>query len=257
MMYVQPMEVTMNVPIPVSGLLFAIAMLAQPAGAATFTSFDAPCAGGSTPPGQGTYATSINAGGAIAGYCKQSNLVAIGYVRAANGTFKTFEAIPGGSAPGQGTYPAAINAAGVTTGWFVDASGVNHGFVLLPDNNIGVFDVPGAGTDGHYGQGTLANSINDAGFISGYYLDAHNVFHGFARAADATITTFDARGAATGFKTGTLASSINSAGVITGTFMTPGQRDAGARAHLRGCHHRIRRPDGRLHVARFDQRSRG
>jgi len=221
MMYVQPMEVTMNVPIPVSGLLFAIAMLAQPAGAATFTSFDAPCAGGSTPPGQGTYATSINAGGAIAGYCKQSNLVAIGYVRAANGTFKTFEAIPGGSAPGQGTYPAAINAAGVTTGWFVDASGVNHGFLLLPDNNIGVINVPGAGTNGHYGQGTVANSINDAGLISGYYLDAHNVFHGFVRAADAIITTFDAKGAATGFKMGTLASSINSAGVITGTFMTP------------------------------------
>jgi prophage DNA circulation protein len=103
----------------------------------------------------------------------------------------------------------------------VDASGVNHGFLLLPDNNIGVINVPGAGTNGHYGQGTVANSINDAGLISGYYLDAHNVFHGFVRAADAIITTFDAKGAATGFKMGTLASSINSAGVITGTFMTP------------------------------------
>ncbi len=146
--------------------------------------------------------------------------MAHGFLRAADGTITTFDAL-GGAAPGQGTYAAAINASGVVTGWYVDGNGVYHGFALLPDDNITIIDVPGAGADGRYGQGTVANSINDAGSIAGYYLDGHNVFHGFVRAADATITTFDAKGAANDFKTGTLANSINADGAITGRFMTP------------------------------------
>ena len=66
MMYVQPMEVTMNVPIPVSGLLFAIAMLAEPAGAATSLRSMLRAPAVRHPRGRAP-ATSINAGGAIAG----------------------------------------------------------------------------------------------------------------------------------------------------------------------------------------------
>jgi hypothetical protein len=51
------------------------------------------------------------------------------------------------------------------------------------------FDTPGAGTGG--GQGTVAFGINPAGAITGYYLDANKVLHGFLCAPGGTITTFD------------------------------------------------------------------
>ena len=52
------------------------------------------------------------------------------------------------------------------------------------------FDAPGAGTGP--GQGTFAASINPAGAITGYYLDVNGVFHGFLRAPNGSVTTFDA-----------------------------------------------------------------
>jgi len=62
--------------------------------------------------------------------------------------------------------------------------------------------------------------MNRAATIAGFYCDAKNVYHGFVRAADGTITTFDAPGAGTGINLGTLAWSINTAGVITGFYRT-------------------------------------
>jgi hypothetical protein len=41
------------------------------------------------------------------------------------------------------------------------------------------------------GQGTLPQSINPAGAITGYYTDASGLSHGFVRAPDGAITTFD------------------------------------------------------------------
>src|SRR5437762_3035556 len=52
---------------------------------------------------------------------------------------------------------------------------------------ITTFDPPGA-------TRTIALSINPAGAITGYYVDASSGFHGFLRAPDGTITTFDAHG---------------------------------------------------------------
>jgi len=46
--------------------------------------------------------------------------------------------------------------------------------------------------------------------------------HGFVRAADGTITTFDAPGAGTGSGQGTVAGSINQDGVIAGDYVDPG-----------------------------------
>jgi hypothetical protein len=73
------------------------------------------------------------------------------------------------------------------------------------------FEAPGAGT--HAGQGTLATSINSTGAVAGYYLDSSKATHGFVRAANGSITSFDPPGAAN-----TEALSINSAGAITGYF---------------------------------------
>jgi hypothetical protein len=50
------------------------------------------------------------------------------------------------------------------------------------------FDAPGAGTGPN--QGTFAYAINLGSTIMGFYLDASNVYHGFVRATDGTITTF-------------------------------------------------------------------
>ena len=44
------------------------------------------------------------------------------------------------------------------------------------------FDAPGAGTGA--GQGTFPITINTAGAITGFYIDANNVSHGFVRPAD-------------------------------------------------------------------------
>ena len=55
-----------------------------------------------------------------------------------------------------------------------------------------------------------------------FYLDDPNfVFHGFLRASNGTLTTFDAPGAGTGLGEGTFPSSINPSGAITGIFSDP------------------------------------
>src|SRR5271157_3965709 len=80
------------------------------------------------------------------------------------------------------------------------------------------FDAPGAGTGAY--EGTAPFSINTAGDIAGTYKDsvAGHVAHGFVRAADGTITPFDASGAGTGKNQGTFPISINTAGVIAGYY---------------------------------------
>ena len=61
----------------------------------------------------------------------------------------------------------------------MDPSDVNHGFVCALDGTITTFDVPGAET-GPF-QGTIPLANNPAGAITGYYIDASNVTHGFLR----------------------------------------------------------------------------
>ena len=56
-------------------------------------------------------------------------------------------------------------------------------------------------------------SMNPAGAITGYYVDASGAFHGFLRASDGSLTTFDAPDA-----TGSLPYSMNPAGAITGVY---------------------------------------
>ncbi|MGC2764927.1 MAG: hypothetical protein WB607_05435, partial [Candidatus Acidiferrum sp.] len=79
------------------------------------------------------------------------------------------------------------------------------------------FEAPGAGKSNS--QGTITFNINTAGDITGTYIDASNVYHGFVRAANGTITTFEVRGAGTGAHQGTIAISINTAGDITRTYV--------------------------------------
>ncbi len=171
----------------------------------TVTVFDAPGAG--TVKHEGTFPTSINAGGVITGMVSDTNSVYHGFVRTAAGAFSTFNA-PGAKLDlDAGTIPTSINTAGTITGMYRDSSLVYHGFVRT--------------TDG----GTQPLSINTAGTITGYYRDANYVDHGFVRTANGTFSTIDAPGAGTNpgqgkgiqFQ-GTVAVSINAGGVITGAW---------------------------------------
>jgi hypothetical protein len=91
--------------------------------------------------------------------------------------------------------------------------------------HIITFDAPGAGTGSGQGTGCFAYTdcsvlINNFGAITGYYLDANNVFHGFLRSPEGTFTNFDSPGADTtpGDGNGTLPNAINDAGAITGAY---------------------------------------
>ena len=57
----------------------------------------------------------------------------------------------------------------------MDVNFLAHGFVRTADGKIKTFEAPGAG------QGTVGLSVNAAGDITGFYVDASAVFHGFVR----------------------------------------------------------------------------
>jgi hypothetical protein len=80
-----------------------------------------------------------------------------------------------------------------------------------------MIDVPGAGSGN--GQGTLPENINREGAITGQYLDASGVNHGFLRTKHGAITTFDVPGAGTGAGQGTIAFCDNPADAITGYYI--------------------------------------
>ena len=202
--------------------------------------FDAPGAG--TGAGQGTRAYSQNPAGAITGWYSEATDVVHAYVRAANGSFTVFDAPGAGTGPfPQGTFSyGGINPAGAIAGYYTDDSNVSHGFLRAPDGAFTTFDAPGAGTGD--GQGTFAPifgfNINPQGTITGNYIDASNVSHGFVRAPDGTLTTFDAPGAGstTDSFQGTYPSSINQAGAICGAYID----DSNV------FHSFVRAPDGTL-----------
>ena len=190
------------------------------------TEFDAPGAG--TALNQGTFAVSIDAADDVAGMYADSNNAYHGFVRdGATGTITQFDVTGAPTAiKHRGTVPLSVNAAGDITGLYVDASAVRHGFVRTVANgsaSFTTFNVSSAGTSGT--QGTIPMNIDASGNITGFYIDANGVFHGFLRAASGTITApIDAPGAAAvaaghGFTfAGSLPVGLDAAGGIAGIF---------------------------------------
>jgi len=126
-------------------------------------------------------------------------------------------------ADGEQTYPISINSKGSITGEYFtenNTTGVRvyRGFVRAANGKITTFTMPGLGTGGNAGnnEGTHPISINSRGEIAGYYADANTVYHGFVRAANGEITTFNAPDADAVI--GTYVSSMNSKGEITGWY---------------------------------------
>jgi len=165
-------------------------------------------------------ATCINPAGAVTGTYYDADGVEHGFVRAPDGKITEFDVPGAGTEGGQGTWGTSINTEGAVTGGYVTGDNVSHGFVRAPDGQISTFDVPGAGTDGSQGQGTYAEAINDAGAVTGEYIDSNDVQHGFARTPHGRFTYFDApdAGTAAGSYEGTVPLAINAAGEITGAY---------------------------------------
>jgi hypothetical protein len=133
----------------------------------------------------------------------------------------TFDEPNAAAAPFQGTEAQGINDWGTIVGDYIDNSGGVHGYTRTADGKYLSFDAPGANPAPGYNclyvaGGTCPQAINDLGAVAGFEGDANGVFHGFVRAADGKITTFDAPGAGTGAGQGTFPYSINVWGAITG-----------------------------------------
>ena len=179
----------------------------------TITEFDAPNS-------FFTFPYAINQAGVIVGdYGDTVTGNVRGFVRDPDGTITAFDAPNAGTSPGQGTFPGGITASGTFSGNYQDSSNVNHGFVGVP-GDFTTFDAPGAGTGMvPPGQGTFIDGSNPSGAITGFYADGSGVNHGFVRAKQGAITTFDAPGAGTSTLQGTVPVGINPSGAITGSYV--------------------------------------
>ena len=179
-----------------------------------------------------TYVYGLNREGAVTGFYSDANSVFHGFQRTPDGEITTFDAPDAGTGAGQGTITGDINDSGVIAGYYYDAIGVAHGFVRAPDGKITSFDAPGAGTgvpSQGIGQGTFPqffSSLTPAGAITGFYVDANYLYHGFVRKPDGSFTSFEAPGAGTTFGLGTISYSINPEGETTGPYY-----DANSVAH--------------------------
>jgi hypothetical protein len=105
-----------------------------------------------------------------------------GFLRSPVGEITTFDP-PGESALyGLGCYndcAIGLNDWGAITSSYLDANNVYHGFLRSPEGTFITFEAPGADTTPNDFNGTFPYSINDQGVITGYYIDANDVNHGF------------------------------------------------------------------------------
>lgn len=188
-------------------------------GTQKYTVFHEPNAA-TTTPGEGTWATGINNSGEIAGYYNDAATgVFQGYIRDHNGNFTSFAAPGAGTVFSSGTFVLALNGSGEVAGYYTDNTYVAHGFIRDAAGNVTDFDVSGASeTEGAsindareiVGQwtnstslvsgfvrsasgaitsytvpvpnnGTYPYSVNDAGQMTGLYVDLNGAFHGFVQ----------------------------------------------------------------------------
>jgi hypothetical protein len=195
----------------------------------TFATWLGP-AGCDTPPATGCYGTAafgINVFGSISGGYEDNsgNFVGHGLVRSPEGRFTTYNVPDGGNGPYQGTNcpgcSVPFNLFGAIAGYYIDASNATHGYLRNPWGGITTFDAPGEGPAGVNCTADCPIGLNDWGAITGTYLDANNVYHGFLRSPDGKFIIIDAPGADMTPQdfNGTFAVSINDQGAITGYYI--------------------------------------
>lgn len=209
-----------------------------------FTAFDIPNA-------VGVYPAGINAAGVVAGSYSDATERSYGFVRAADGTITTFSI---GSPQFQNTHVAGINAAGVVVGGedglvgFLrgplggievlstkDGMGAAAGINSLGDIT-GTHYYPHSGVAGHGyvrardgsvvefsaapGYWTVPTAINDAGYVTGYYVGSETrPDTGFVRDPAGNVTQFE--GPPDSAYIDPYPASINAEGSITGWVSHP------------------------------------
>lgn len=179
----------------------------------------------------GTFPGSINKGGTIVGIYIDANTLYHGFLRGPGGAFTALDAPDAGSSVGTrfrtflssvniSASSISINNRGTIAGNFVDSNNVSHGFLRAPGGEFTKLDAPGASSAVGSFDGTFPTSINDAGAVTGNYIDSHDLTHGFVRSPAGEFTTFDAPGAGSvaAFGYGSFPQSINSAGAIAGHY---------------------------------------
>jgi len=175
------------------------------------------------PGSQSTTASSINLEGTVVGQYFDAN-GSHGFQRTWDGTITTFD-VPGGTNTADYTLgagaPASISILGeIGSNYFQPIvhnpfGGNYRGVVRKWDGTYETFD---ASTSGPCCTWTYAIAITPDGTTTGYDNDGYNIFHGFARTRDGSITLFDAPGAGTGDYQGTLPMAINLFRVVTGFY---------------------------------------
>jgi hypothetical protein len=167
-----------------------------------------------------TVAYGINLEGAITGFYIDGSLVAWhSYLRTPDGKFTIFDAPGAGAVPGQfqGTFASNINLFGEISGNLQEANNAFECFVRARDGTFTTFIPPGAGTGAFQGCNAFTqDSLNDVGATAGWGVDDNFADHGWVRAPDGKITTFDVPGGGTGAGQGTVAGGINLWGTIAG-----------------------------------------
>ena len=190
-----------------------------------FTTWIGPdaCTGNGSEGCYGSGGSNINAFGTIAGGFEDNggNFVHHSFVRNTEGKLKTFDVPGAGTGSYQGTgcpgCDLGLNQWGAIAGIYSDANSVNHGFLRGPDGKFTTFDAPGAGTASYQGTGCFSDcpvSLNDWGAITGIYIDANYVSHGYLRSPEGKIVTVDPVGSTYTFPAG-----INDLGSITGYYI--------------------------------------
>jgi hypothetical protein len=199
------------------------AFLRSPEG--KFTTWIGPdaCTGNGSDGCFGSGASNVNFFGLVAGGFEDNsgNFVHHGFVRNAEGELKVFDVPGAGTGSYQGTgcpgCNLGLNQLGAIAGSYIDANNVSHGFLRNARGEFTTFDVPGAGTDSFEGTGCPSDcpvSLNDWGAITGIYIDADGVLHGYLRTLDGKSATVDPPGSIL-----TWTSGINDRGVITGYYV--------------------------------------
>jgi hypothetical protein len=199
------------------------------AGNGSLTTFDPPDAGTTDP---GTTAVDINPEGVILGTYIDAKNGSHGFLRARDGTFTTFD--PPGTietfAPFSSGPDLSMDPQGVITGTFFEhISGNPFGgnfrvFVRAKNGTFTTFD---AATYPPCCIWSFPSGISPAGVITGSFNDGFSINHGFLRARDGTLATFDAPGAGTGFNQGTAPLGIDPAGEIMGHYIDSNNRSHG------------------------------
>jgi len=120
-------------------------------------------------------------------------------------------------------------------GDYEDESYVYHGLYRAADGTLTSFDAVAR-------PNTTAESINDAGTMTGVSFNRNEVNTGWVRTAGGSIVSFNAPGAGTGVLQGTRALSINSKGNIAGFYTDGTDRNHGFLRLANGTIHRIDPP---------------